>query len=166
MCPPLSTSLEHRPEESGKRPPPKTNFGGSLYFSWNVLGWHWLISLYRFQVRISTIHDLAFALLDHCFTGVYVDRSFPDLPEKKCVKCLLPVSTSQWAGHLQIWFCLKVSWLSAAVLWETEFREAPADTTRVLMLLMPRNKSKFLKTPTLLQENNKKSDCGVRGEAC
>ena len=34
-------------------------------FSLNLLGWHWLIRFYRFQVYISMIHDLYIALCLH-----------------------------------------------------------------------------------------------------
>ena len=101
-------------------------------FSLNLLGWHWLIKLYRFQVYISTIHHLYIVLcvptpsqvssitIYPCFTLFYVPHPLSLWQSPYCFLCLWVFFLNPFTfspslltpSHLELSVCFLCLWVS------------------------------------------------------
>ena len=83
-------------------------------FKLNLLGWHWLITLYRFQVYISMIHDLQIALCAHHLRSNHLPSPYvwplllPSTPFPLVTTILLSVSMSFCLFFLLVHLLLSV----------------------------------------------------------
>ena len=116
---------------------------------WNLLGLHWLIQLYRFQVHNSLIHHLYIVLCVHHPKVSLLPLAFiPPLPYSTCppfplvITILLPVSVRVFSLNLFTSFILTLPTLLASNSCLFSVPEPPSPLTAVSLFSM----SLFLKS--------------------